>query len=70
MMVLMQINVILEAKTRNGKRRLEADGNEFSIFKKIKLNNKEWLIGIESIKNRSTMLININGDKDFAVKFQ
>ena len=68
-MGLMQINVIVEAKTRNGKRWLETVGNEFSIFKKIRINDGV-LVGIVSVKNQNAMLINVNGDKDFNLKFQ
>jgi hypothetical protein len=69
MMELMRINVILEAKTRIGKRRLEVDGNEFTIFKKHRIKDG-CLVGISSIKNNSVMLISADGDKNYNIKFQ
>lgn len=62
-------NAILEPKTRNGKRRLEVDGTEFTIFKTVKI-YKDVLVGLESIATKSTMLINADWDKDYIVRFQ
>jgi hypothetical protein len=64
-----KVNVIVEAKTRIGKRRLEVDGNEFCIFKFYRVKNG-CLVGVQSVKNYSTMLIDVEGDKDYNVKFQ
>lgn len=69
---LMQTNVILEAKTRIGKRRLEADGNEFVIlgeFKRLRV-AKSLLVTLESKLSGGRILINVEGDKDFNIRFQ
>jgi hypothetical protein len=63
-------NVILEPISRTGKKRLEVDGNEFILVRKINQDNTPWLLKIRSFKNNSAMLINIHGDKDYNVKFQ
>jgi len=64
-------NVILEARTRNGKRVIEADGDEWKLFKKISVDKKgQILIGIESMKTDRSLLIYIEKDKDFTVRFQ
>lgn len=66
----MKANVVLIPKTIKGEDRIEKHGAEFCLFKTIKSKRNSFLIGIRSISNEETMLIDVCGDKDYIVKFK
>ena len=61
--------ILIHGKNRNGNRRIEADGNEFNLVKTIK-QRKSLLMIVESVRTKDTMMVDIEGDKDFKVMVQ
>ncbi len=66
-----ECNVILAARSEYGKDRIALNGNKYyfvKIAEKV-IWSADFLILIKSIKDDSKMLVNIECDRDFIVKF-
>lgn len=64
-------NIIVEAISEYGRKRISINGDKYyfvKIAEKV-IYSSNFLIVIKSVKNQSKMLVNIEFDKDFIVKF-
>jgi len=63
-------NVILEAKSFYGRKNVSNHGKEYSFVKIAeKVSNGNYLILIKSIKDNAKILVTLENDKDFIVRF-
>ena len=65
------MDVVLEAKSPYGRKNVSQRGKEYDFIKVVeKISNGDFLILVKSKKdNTSKMLVNIESDKDFIVRF-
>jgi hypothetical protein len=62
--------IILEAKSFYGRKNVSKHGKEYSFVKIAeKVSNGNYLILIKSIKDNAKILVTLENDKDFIVRF-
>lgn len=66
----MEGNIILEHKSNYGKEVVSKHGKEFTYIKIVEhVSNGDFLVMIKSVKDGKGILVNIDADKDFVVRF-
>lgn len=66
----MEGNVIVEPKSDYGKKTISNHGNKYTYIKIVEYHYKgDFLIMIKSVIDDKAILVNIDEDKDFIVKF-
>jgi len=66
----MEGNVIVEPKSDYGKEILSKHGKEYTYIKIVEhVSNGDFLVMVKSVRDRKRILVNIEIDKDFIVKF-
>lgn len=66
----MEGNVVVEPKSDYGKEVVSKHGTEYTYIKIVEhVGNGDFLVMIKSVKDNKGILVNIEMDKDFVVKF-
>lgn len=63
-------NIIVEHKSDYGKETISNHGNKYTYIKIVEYYyNGDFLVMIKSVKDNKVILVNIESDKDFIVRF-
>lgn len=62
--------IVIEGKSRSGKKWVELNGSDHQYIKITSKRNCQVIIKAESVLTRRAIFVDVNGDKDFNVKFK